>query len=68
MPSIYVKYVKVLEQLGLEQLDVYRFKDHDEIRVRDKKTNKVYLVKLPKKREEMELDEFKEFVLKSLKK
>ena len=68
MPSIYVKYVKVLEQLGLEQLDVYRFKDHDEIRVRDKKTNKVYLVKLPKKREEMELDEFKEFVLKLLKK
>ena len=68
MPSIYVKYVKVLEQLGLEQLDVYRFKDHDEIRVRDKRTNKVHLIKLPKKREEMELDEFKEFVLKLLKK
>ena len=68
MPSIYVKYVKVLEQLGLEQLDVYRFKDHDEIRARDKKTNKVYLIKLPKKREEMELDEFKEFILKALKK
>ncbi len=68
MARIYTKYVKALEELGLEQLDVYRYKDHDEIRVRDKKTHKVYLIKLPRKREEMELSEFKKYIIKYLKK
>ncbi len=58
-------YREALERLKLRQLDVYRFKDHDEIRVVTPQ-GKVVLIKLPKHREEMSVEEFVEFVKKQL--
>ena len=62
----YTAYKRALEKLGLKQLDVYRFKDHDEIRVLTR-DGKVVLIKLPKKRDEMSVDEFIDHVRKQLK-
>lgn len=61
----YTAYRKALEQLKLRQLDVFRYKDHDEIRVLTP-DSKVVLIKLPKHREEMTVDEFIEHVKKSI--
>ena len=58
-------YREALERLKLRQLDVYRFKDHDEIRVRTP-DGRVVLVKLPKHREEMSVEEFVEHVKKQV--
>lgn len=58
-------YKKALEELKLRQLDVYRFKDHDEVRILA--NNRVVLVKLPKHREEMTVEEFKSAILSALK-
>jgi hypothetical protein len=62
----YTPYRRVLEELKLKQLDVYRYRDHDEIRVLTP-DNKVALIKLPKRRDEMTLDEFREAVMSALK-
>ncbi len=43
-PSIILK--EELSKKQIELLDIYRFKDHDLIRVRNKLTNKVYLIKV----------------------
>ena len=59
----YTAYRKALERLKLRQLDVFRYKDHDEIRVLTP-DNKVVLIKLPKHREEMTVNEFIEHVKK----
>ncbi|BES82013.1 hypothetical protein [Pyrodictium abyssi] len=61
----YTAYRKALEQLKLRQLDVFRYKGYDEIRVLTP-DNKVVLIKLPKHREEMTIDEFIEHVKKSI--
>ncbi|HIQ24242.1 MAG TPA: hypothetical protein EYH50_04250 [Pyrodictium delaneyi] len=61
----YTAYRKALEQLKLRQLDVFRYKDHDEVRVLTP-NNRVVLIKLPKRREEMTVDEFIEHVKKSI--
>ncbi len=61
----FTPYRRVLEELKLKQIDVYRFKDHDEIRVLS--GNKVLVIKLPKHREEMTLEEFRSSVLAALK-
>ncbi|KSW11985.1 hypothetical protein CF15_04140 [Pyrodictium occultum] len=61
----YTAYRKALEQLKLRQLDVFRYKDHDEIRVLTP-DNKVVLIKLPRHRDEMTVEEFMEYVRKSL--
>ncbi len=61
------KYSRVLEELGLEQLDVYRFKDHEELRVKSKDGGSVFIIKLPRHRETLSLDEFKKIVIESLK-
>ncbi|ALL01630.1 hypothetical protein Pyrde_1587 [Pyrodictium delaneyi] len=61
----YTAYRKALEQLKLKQLDVFRYKDHDEIRVLTP-DRKIVLIKLPKHREEMTIDEFVEHVKKAL--
>ncbi|WP_317895926.1 hypothetical protein [Pyrofollis japonicus] len=61
----YTPYRRVLEELKLKQLDVYRYKDHDEIRALAP-GNKVILIKLPKRRDEMTLDEFREAVRTAL--
>ena len=62
----YTAYRRALEQLKLKQLDVYRYKDHDEIRLLTP-DNRVVLVKLPKHREEMTVEEFIETIKKELK-
>jgi len=56
------KYNEALRELGLEQLDVYRYKDHEEIRVKALNTGKVFIIKLPRHRETISLDEFKKIV------
>ncbi len=61
----YTKYRIVLEKLKLKQLDVYRYKDHDEIRVLTPE-GKVVLVRLPKHREEMSLEEFENAIKSAL--
>ncbi len=53
----YRAYREALAKLGLEQLDVYRFKDHDELRLRTQ-DGRIVVVKLPRKREEMKVEEF----------
>jgi hypothetical protein len=52
------KYKEALEKLGLKQLDVYRFKNKDVIRVLRLSDGKVLLIELPKHREEMSVEEF----------
>lgn len=61
------KYSEILRELGLEQLDVYRFKDHDEIRVRDVESGRVLLIKLPRHRESISPEEFKRIITEKLK-
>jgi len=62
----FTEYRRVLEKLKLKQLDVYRYKDHDEIRLLTPE-GKVVLVKLPKHREEMTLEEFEKTIRSALK-
>ncbi len=61
----YTKYRAALESLGLRQLDVYRFKDHDEIRLLTR-DGSVRIVKLPRRREEMTVEEFVDVVKREL--
>jgi len=61
------KYKAELERMGLTQLDVYRYPDHDEIRVKTLEGD-VVLIKLPSHREAMSLEEFKDYITKELKK
>jgi len=65
MAKLLTKYKLALEKLGLRQLDVYRFKNKDIIRVLTP-SRKVTIIELPKKREEMNIDEFIEYVKKHL--
>ncbi len=65
IPSKYKHYFKVLEELGLEQLDVYRFKDKDVLRLRDQK-GKVFLIELPGFREDVDAEAFRKILLKAL--
>jgi len=64
-------YKKIIEELGLRQLDVYRVRDEkaggfkDIIRVFDPATSKVYLVDLGKIREAVKPVEFLEAVIKA---
>ncbi len=64
--KVYTKYRRVLEELKLKQLDVYRFKDRDVLRVM-LPDGSVELVELPRKREEMTLEEFKKHILSVIK-
>ncbi len=60
------KYKVELERMGLTQLDVYRYPDHDEVRIKTPEGD-VILVKLPSHREAMSVEEFKDHVAKELK-
>ncbi len=64
IPSRYKEYFKLLEKLGLEQLDVYRHKDHDTIRLRTLE-GKVVLVELPGFREDLDLKKLEEILAKN---
>ncbi len=61
----YTAYRRAVEELGLRQLDVYRYKDHDELRLLTP-GGEVKLVKLPRRRDEMTVEEFKEFLRREL--
>ena len=61
----YRVYRVALEKLKVKQLDVYRFKDHDELRLLTP-DRRVVIVKLPKHREDMSAEEFIEYVKKAL--
>ncbi len=61
----FAKYRLVLEKLKLRQLDVYRYKDHDELRLQTP-DKRIIIVKLPRKREEMSIEEFEEAIRKAL--
>jgi len=61
----YRAYKAALEKLKVKQLDVYRFKDHDELRLLTP-DRRVVIVKLPKHREEMSVEEFIEYVKKAI--
>jgi len=62
---MYTKYKRVLEELKLKQLDVYRVKDRDILRIM-LPNGSVRLVELPRRREEMTVDEFKKHILSLL--
>jgi len=65
MAKLLTKYKLALEKLGLKQLDVYRFKDKDIIRALTP-NREVVVIELPRKREEMSIDEFIDHVKKHL--
>ncbi|MCS7139359.1 MAG: hypothetical protein N3F04_00985 [Candidatus Nezhaarchaeota archaeon] len=67
MAKLLSKYKVELEKTGLTQLDVYRYPDHDEVRVKTPDGD-VLLVKLPSHREAMSIEEFRDYVLKEVKK
>ncbi len=54
------KYLEVLEKLRVRQLDVYRYKDKDVLRLLVK--GKVVLVELPRHREELSVEEFEKII------
>ncbi len=64
-PAKYRDYFKVLEEFGLEQLDVYRHKDRDVLRLRDQK-GRIILVELPGLREDLSIDELRKIIERSL--
>jgi len=55
-------YRKALEKLGLKQLDVYRYKDKDVIRTLRVQDGRIFIVELPKHREEMSIEEFINYI------
>lgn len=61
----YKAYKSALERLKVKQLDVYRFKDHDVLRLLTPDW-RVVVVKLPKHREDMSVEEFIEYVKKAI--
>ncbi len=62
MARRYTAYKKILEKHGLRQLDVYRYKTYEELRVMRLRDREVFIVKLPKRRDEMSLEEFEDIV------
>uniref|UniRef100_A0A7C5UY71 Uncharacterized protein n=1 Tax=Ignisphaera aggregans TaxID=334771 RepID=A0A7C5UY71_9CREN len=58
----YTMYRKALEKLGLKQLDVYRYKDKDVIRTLRVQDGRIFMVELPKHREEMNIEEFINYI------
>jgi len=64
--SKFTKYRQVVEKLGAKQLDVYRYKDREILRVMKLRDRKIILVELPKKRDDLSLDEFEKTVREAL--
>jgi len=60
----YTLYKKILEKHGFRQLDVYRYKTYEELRLLRLRDREVVLVKLPKRRDEMTPEEFEEVIAK----
>ncbi|MDK6027835.1 hypothetical protein QPL79_00435 [Ignisphaera sp. 4213-co] len=62
----YRKYKEALEKIGLKQLNVYRYKDKDVLRVQRVQDGKVFLIDLPRHRNEMSLEEYINFIKSKL--
>lgn len=69
-PSVILR--EELAKKQLELLDIYRFKDHDLIRVKHSVTNKVYLIKVKKHVSDMvnkkDIDEVVKEIIKTVSK
>jgi hypothetical protein len=61
----YTPYRRVLEELKLRQLDIYRYKDHEVLRVMTP-DRRVVLIRLPRRRDEMTPEEFRKYVEEGL--
>jgi len=64
--SKFTKYRQVIEKLGAKQLDVYRYKDREVLRVMRLRDRKIIVIELPKKRDDLSLDEFEKIVREAL--
>ena len=64
--SKYTKYKIAIERLGFRQLDVYRMKNKEIIRLQRIADGKVYVIELPKHRDELTVDEFIKLVKEAL--
>ncbi len=64
--SKYTKYKDALEKMGLKQLDVYRYSDKEVVRVLRLSDGRVFVIELPKKRDEMSIDEFVKVVKEAI--
>ncbi len=60
--SRYTVYKRVFEKLGLRQLDVYRYKDRDVIRALKIQDGSILMIDLPRHREEMNIEEFTNYI------
>jgi len=60
--SRYTKYRDIIEKMGFRELDVYRYKDRDVLRIQRLTDGKVFVIELPKHRDEMTLEEFRSYV------
>ncbi len=66
MPKGPLQYKLALLKHGLEQLDIYRYPDRDEVRIRARDTGEVFMVSLPRHRELMSIEEYVEYVRKAI--
>jgi len=66
--SAYTKYKSVIERMGFRQLDVYRYRDKDVLRIQRIADGRVFVIELPKRRDEMSLEEFERVVKSALSK
>ncbi len=66
--SAYTKYKAVIEKMGFRQLDVYRYPNREVLRIQRLSDGKVFVIELPKRRDEMSLEEFEKVVRASLSK
>ena len=64
--SAYTKYKSVIERMGFRQLDVYRYRDKDVLRIQRIADGRVFVIELPKRRDEMSLEEFERVVKSAL--
>ncbi len=66
--SKFTKYRDAIEKMGFRQLDVYRYRDKEVLRLLRISDGKVFIVELPRPRDQMSIDEFLEYVKKAVSK
>ncbi len=64
--SKYTKYKDAIERMGFRQLDVYRIDKKEILRIQRIADGKVFVIELPKRRDEMGVDEFIKIVKEAL--
>jgi len=66
--SHYTKYKSVIEKMGFRQLDVYQYNNKEVLRIQRISDGKVFVIELPRKRNEMSLEEFEKYIRNALSK